>query len=88
MTDYGWEQAVTLGLQKAKLHDPFMTLPLRLLLSSLGVDRCIGPAPRVLLSHLSSLVHLHKLTLDTLSCVSLSARVTWSSASQTRAATL
>jgi hypothetical protein len=40
-------------------------LPLELLPLSLGIDRCIGKATGFLLTHLSILGHLRKLTLET-----------------------
>jgi hypothetical protein len=47
-----------LGLQKGELLKLFSELPLGLLPPLLSVDHCIGQAPRVLLSDLSSLAIL------------------------------
>jgi hypothetical protein len=41
-----------------------MTLPLGLPSPPLGIGRYVAQATGILLSHLSSLAHLHKLTLE------------------------
>jgi hypothetical protein len=57
-------QLRTPGLQKGKLLNPFLTLPVGLLLPPLSVGHCIGQAPGVLLGHILSLVCLRKLALE------------------------
>jgi hypothetical protein len=63
-TDYGKAQLIVLGLQKDDFLKLFPELLLGLLLSLLGTDRCVGQASGLLLSHLSSLVCLCKITLE------------------------
>jgi hypothetical protein len=52
------------GLQKGKLLNPFSALPLRLLPPPLDVGSYVGHARGVLLIHLLSQVHLHKIVLQ------------------------
>jgi hypothetical protein len=63
-TDYSLSQLRTLGLQKGKLLDPFLALPLELLLAPLNVGRYVRQAMRVRLGHLLSLARLYELTLE------------------------
>jgi hypothetical protein len=51
-------------LQKGKVLNLFLALPLRLLPPLLGVGRCIRQALIVILGCISSLAHLRKLILE------------------------